>query len=448
MKPEFPVRAKLQLATVAAVVAFGALNAFIVAKLQFATLEEEQQQRVAFAGRLLASRLVEPLLYGDRLAVQKLLEETRSLDESFFAILVFDAAGGLAQHSGLASAAQQPGMRTETFPILDGKLGSVGLVVSLAPLEAKVSRTLRWLVAMILLILVSGMGVAFLIARSVTKPVEQLVRFARTLDLDQVPRVDVRTSDELEELAQAFEAMAQRLSQLYRRATEHERAMARLEHLATVGTLAAGVAHEINNPLAGIRTGLERLVRRLPADEQTSRYSATLRDALGRIERAVQGLLRFARATEVKVEPVQLPEVVDRAWELAGACWQKGGLRLVQQLPGDLPPVRADAAKLQEVFLNLFLNACDAMGGQGSITVTAEQVGREVRVTVSDTGPGVPEELRERIFLPFFTTKGNAGTGLGLAVSRAALQEMGGDLLLLPRTPGAHFQLVLEVATP
>jgi hypothetical protein len=94
VKPEFPVRAKLQLATVAAVVAFGALNAFIVAKLEFATLEEEQQQRVAFAGRLLASRLVEPRLYGDCLAVQKLLEETRSLDESFFAILVFDAAGG------------------------------------------------------------------------------------------------------------------------------------------------------------------------------------------------------------------------------------------------------------------------------------------------------------------------------------------------------------------
>jgi len=339
-------------------------------------------------------------------------------------------------------------MGTATFPILDGKLGSLRLVVSLAPLEAKVSRTLRWLVAMILLILVSGMGVAFLIAKSVTKPVEQLVRFARTLDLDQVPRVEVRTRDELGELAQAFEAMAQRLSQLHRRATEHERAMARLEHLATVGTLAAGVAHEINNPLAGIRTGLERLVRRLPADEQTFRYSATLREALGRIERAVQGLLRFARATEVHLQPVKLEEAVGQAWDLTAPGWQGETLQLVKRLPKDLPAVCADPAKLQEVFVNLFLNARDAMGGQGTITVAAEQVGTEVRVTVSDTGPGVPEELRERIFLPFFTTKGSAGTGLGLAVSRAALREMCGELRLLPVSPGAHVQIVLQVATP
>ncbi len=448
MAAPFPLRVKLQLATVAAVVAFGALNAFIVSRLQFATLREEQELRIRFAGQLLASRLVEPLLFGDRLAVQKLLEETRSLDESFYAVIVRDPQGA-QQHSGSLTAAGLLSTRQEVFPILDGKLGEVKLVVSLEPLEEQVSSVLRWLAGMILLILISGMGVAMLLAKSLTKPVDRMVAFARSFQLEgEPPALQVRTKDELEELAEAFVAMAKRVSQLHQQATEHTREMARLEHLAAVGTLAAGVAHEINNPLAGIRTGLERLIRRLPSDEQTHRYAETLRDALARIEAAVKGLLRFARATEVQLEPVSLPEVVEQAWELVRPCWESQQLRLETRFSPAEPLVLADRAKLREVFLNLFLNACEAMGGRGTVTVSSERGSQEVRVVVSDTGPGVPEELRDRIFLPFFTTNTQRGTGLGLAVSQTALREMGGELRLLARSPGAHFELTLRVAKP
>ncbi|MGC8916826.1 MAG: ATP-binding protein [Thermoanaerobaculum sp.] len=449
MAAAIPLRVKMQLATVLAVVAFGLLNLFVVSRLQFATLRQEQERRVFFAGRLLASRLVEPLLYGDKLAVKKLLDETRSLDESFQAIVVADPSGAVTEESGYFALATSPRTRESSFPILDGRLGSVTLVVSLAPLEAQVAGTLRWLSAMVLAILVAGNGVALLLARSITCPVEKLVAFTRTFRLEgPVPPLPVGSKDELEELAHALTAMAERLTALHQQATLQAREMARLEHLATVGTLAAGVAHEINNPLAGVRTGLERMVRRLGDDEYAQRYAATLRDALARMERAVQGLLRFARATEVSLSAVALPEVVSQAWELVHPCWQGRKLHLETDLAPDLPPVVADRDKLREVFLNLFLNACDALEGRGKVAVAARREGHEVKVRVSDSGPGVPEELRERVFQPFFTTKRETGTGLGLAVSQAALREMGGDLVLLPEGPGAHFEMTLKVANP
>ncbi|MFN3413673.1 MAG: sensor histidine kinase, partial [Thermoanaerobaculum sp.] len=138
--------------------------------------------------------------------------------------------------------------------------------------------------------------------------------------------------------------------------------------------------------------------------------------------------------------------VVSEASQLAGPCLSGGGIRLTAQLPPDLPLVRADRARLREVLLNLFLNACDAMGGQGEVRVWAKASGKAVHVWVQDTGPGVPAEIRDKIFMPFFTTKKEKGTGLGLALARAAMREMGGDLQLVPTSSGACFELTLEPA--
>lgn len=108
--------------------------------------------------------------------------------------------------------------------------------------------------------------------------------------------------------------------------------------------------------------------------------------------------------------------------------------------------MQGDRARLREVFLNLFLNACDAMEGGGELRVVTEQLGNHVVIRVQDSGPGVPPELQEKIFLPFFTTKRDRGTGLGLAMARAAMREMGGDLRLVPTPSGACFELLLEHA--
>ncbi|MGQ9496658.1 MAG: sensor histidine kinase [Thermoanaerobaculaceae bacterium] len=118
------------------------------------------------------------------------------------------------------------------------------------------------------------------------------------------------------------------------------------------------------------------------------------------------------------------------------------------ELPPNLPQAFADEAKVQEVLLNLLLNACDATPPGGDIWVQARLQGNEVHITVADSGPGVPQELKQKIFLPFFTTKGEKGTGLGLAVSRTAMREMGGDLQLVEAQKGACFLLCLPRVAP
>lgn len=449
MEVSFPLRVKLQLATVVAVVVFGAVNAFIVVRLTHRQLWEEQNRRVAFSGKLLAQRLVEPLIFADLVAAQRLLEESLELDSSFLSIRVVGADGRqMVSCQRPSPHPQSPGASTVSrFAIMNGRLGRVDLEVWQEPLRQQVDSALRTVIVMVLGILLAGMATAVILARGMTRPVEQLVAFARQFHPDRPdPQLPKNRNDELGLLAREFEAMARRLRELHQESLRHARELERLEHLATVGTLAAGVAHEINNPLAGIRSGLQRLRRRVPDDPHVGLYFDTFTDALTRIEKAVQGLLHFARATEVTVGPMPLAPVVAEAAELARPRLLKGNVAFLSHIPQDLPLVQGDRARLRDVFLNLFLNACDAMEGGGELRVGAQRLGSQVVVRVQDNGPGVPPELHEKIFLPFFTTKRDKGTGLGLAMARAAMREMGGDLRLVPTPSGACFEIVLEQA--
>lgn len=449
MVTAIPLRVKLQVATLAAVAVFGAVNAFIVVRLAYTNLRSEQDQRVSFAGKLLAQRLVEPLAFDDRVAAQKLLDESLTLDASFVAIRLLDSQDRelMRSQSLPPHQAQNRRARRARFPVLNGSLGIVELSVSEESLRQKVDDALRTVLAMVTGILGAGMATAVLLARGISRPVEQLVVFAREFHPErQDPPLPRQRRDELGFLAGELQAMAARLRELHAQALRHAREMERVEHLATVGTLAAGVAHEINNPLAGIRSGLQRLRRRIPEDAQTKLYFETLADALTRIEKAVQGLLHFARATEVSLAPVALAQVVTDARQLVAPCLSGGHIRFTADVPDHLPLVRGDRARLREVLVNLFLNACDAMQGEGELRVWARESGGAVRLWVQDSGPGVPQEVRDKIFMPFFTTKKDKGTGLGLAMARTAMREMGGDLKLLPSSSGACFELTLEPA--
>jgi two-component system, NtrC family, sensor kinase len=220
-----------------------------------------------------------------------------------------------------------------------------------------------------------------------------------------------------------------------RLANEHiTRAQAELvsaERLATVGRLAAGVAHEVGNPLSGILGYLSLLREQSPGGEARlwGEYLDRVEAEVHRINGIVRGLLDLGRPPRPSLAPVEVRPVAENSVRLVAAGPDFSGVQAsVNVAPG--LRVRADAGPLTQVFINLLLNAAQAMGGQGVLRLEAQlEADANVRIDILDSGPGVPPEVRPRLFEPFFTTKpGGKGTGLGLAVSQSLVHSMGGTL--------------------
>jgi len=250
----------------------------------------------------------------------------------------------------------------------------------------------------------------------------------------------------------ALKATEERLISAVAVAEESEqsknRFLAKLSHelqhsrrLAAIGHLAAGVAHEINNPLAVFRLRLGLLQEQL--SEEHKEDLSGLSDHLDRIARIVANLHTFARPSEPDARSVLLSEVLESAREIAGESVES--LVFDWELsPPDLA-VRADRQHVEQIFVNLYTNATRAMNGRGTVTVQAERVDENVRILVSDDGPGIPVDLLDDIFTPFVTSEKSAdGSGLGLAITWGLVQENNGSIGATNRQPhGACFELSL-----
>jgi len=201
------------------------------------------------------------------------------------------------------------------------------------------------------------------------------------------------------------------------------------EKLASIGRLAAGVAHEINNPLTGVLTFAHLLREKPNMDDQDRQDLDLIIHETSRAAEIVRGLLDFARERPALKEPLDLNDVVRRTMRLIRN--QKSFERIViqEELRDVLPAVEGDRNQLQQVFLNLSLNACEAMPNGGTLTITTVADGDRVQVRMHDTGCGISPEHLPQIFEPFFTTKPvGKGTGLGLSVSYGIVEQHGGAL--------------------
>jgi len=213
---------------------------------------------------------------------------------------------------------------------------------------------------------------------------------------------------------------------------ELERRLIQADKLSSIGLLAAGVAHEVNTPLAVISTYAQMLAKQLMGDEQKTRILDKIARQTFRASEIVNSLLNFSRTSGTEYEPLDLNRVIRETVSLLEHQFEKLGIEIVYELAPELPPVRGNAGKLQQVFLNLLLNARDAMAGlpEGRprrLFLSTSSDGATVKAEVRDTGPGIPPEHLPRIFDPFFTTKGaRKGTGLGLSVSYGIVEEHGG----------------------
>jgi len=229
---------------------------------------------------------------------------------------------------------------------------------------------------------------------------------------------------------------------------ELEQRLVQADKLSSIGLLAAGVAHEVNTPLAVISTYAQMLAKQVADDTQKSVILDKIAKQTFRASEIVNSLLNFSRTSSTSFGEVQLNRVIQETLSLLEHQLQKTGIQVHASLDAGLGPVHGNAGKLQQVFLNLILNARDAMRSGGALEVRTWEDGAHARVEVADSGTGISPEHLPRIYDPFFTTKpARQGTGLGLAVTYGIIKEHGGSIEVANRLGGgARFRIELPLA--
>jgi signal transduction histidine kinase len=324
-------------------------------------------------------------------------------------------------------------------------------------LERRVHRLFRVLPASgvaAVLALVLGF---WLIERNLVRPVRLLRRGARTLAAGRLDhRVSIESKDEIGELAAEFNTMAERLAHTQRgleqQVQERTRQFLHAARLAGVGTFAAGVAHEVNTPLATIVScaeGLERRVREGADDRPTQlEYLGIIEREAERARELTAKLLEFARRDPGPVKPLQIGERARIAADVLASQIERRRLRLELAVAPDLPAVLGNGAELEQALLNVVKNAVEASPEGGTVRIRCLPHPSGVAVEVRDGGPGIPEQHREAVFDPFFTTKQpGEGTGLGLSLAYRTVEAHRGRIELeSPDDGGTLVRIVLPAA--
>ena len=308
----------------------------------------------------------------------------------------------------------------------------------------------RYLVFSVISALVPNLLLVLLIVRSISRPLQKITLAAVQVTNGKYgTEVDLRKSnDEIGLLADSFNEMSRKMAADIEDLRSLNERLARAERLAAMGTLAAGVAHEVNNPLASI-SSLVQMLKSKNGDESTREKLELISTQIQRISRVTQDLTEFARVRPAARSLVDVNDVVDSSLRLANLDAEFQKLRLVVTKAADLPRTVADPDQLQQVFLNLLLNARDAMPNGGELSVTTFDRDGSVCVSIRDTGHGVEESVRNQLFDPFFTTKpAGRGTGLGLSVCYGIITAHGGRIELESHNTGIEFIVILPRDLP
>ncbi len=314
----------------------------------------------------------------------------------------------------------------------------------------------------------------FILWNFVTKPLKLLEEGMKNIAMGNLDhRIELKTRDEMGLLAETFNSMAQELKEsrhkleqwtkcleeeVEKKTLEIKKAQEQLmnaEKLASLGRMAAGFAHELNSPLTGIITFAHLIMKRLPPEDKENREDLqVIIDQAERCSKIIKGLLGFSRRTGYEKTLTDINSLIERTVAMVKNQAKFHNIEFILNLDRGLPQITVDSHQMEQVFLNLLINAADAMNEKGTITISSRLIKNiedpsmeQIELEFTDTGPGIPEEYLSKIFEPFFTTKPpGKGTGLGLSVSYGIIKRHNGTIFV-KSTPGkgASFFIRLPV---
>ncbi|MDF1535677.1 MAG: ATP-binding protein [bacterium] len=339
-------------------------------------------------------------------------------------------------------------------------LGVLDVCVSMAPTEKRIAANSRFLFAttfttVILVVIAISISMWIL----VNMPVNRLVRtMAKAEKGNLKARAEIRRQDELGRLAQSLNSMLEQLDHSEQELKRfHAEQLKRADRLATLGELAAGIAHEIKNPLAGIAGATQILAREFSDDDPRQPVTQEILKLIERLDSTIRGLLDFARPSVPQIVPTDLGQVMERTLFLVEQMPEiKGqGVAIDLEIDPEMPTVPVDPDLIRQVFLNMAVNAIQAMRQGGTLTVTVRTAPEEdlgevhpaadyVMISFTDTGSGIEEDKLRSIFTPFFTTK-TQGTGLGLPITMRIVEQHDGRITVSSKVgEGTTFRIYLR----
>lgn len=337
-------------------------------------------------------------------------------------------------------------------PIRDIKGKIIGILY-VGILEEKFVDMRKRAIAIFLGITLAGMAIALIIssflAKGVLKPIKRLVFASQQLAKGNLEyEVKLKSKDEIGELGETFNLMASSLRERDERLKEYtQQQIMKSERLATLGQLAAGVAHEINNPLGAVLMYAHLSLEEMQAEDPRRKNIEKAVAEVTRCKDIVRGLLDFARQTEPKVEQSDANEILERTLALVENQALFQNVNITRVFSPSLPKAMMDGNQIQQVFTNIILNAAEAINGEGELTI-ATRIGpdsKSVEIEFTDAGCGILQENLQKIFDPFFTTKEvGQGTGLGLAVSYGIIARHKGTIDIISE-PGKGTTFIIRL---
>ncbi len=458
-------------------VLFGAVL-FVIQRMEARTLLEETRARARLQAEHMAEINLPRISLSDQSAVQEYVDA--HVHEGLPYIVFYDKEGrpfaanvSIRDHPAISKVSRfdsQSAMRGEVefeekrirlgdrsmrvleveIPIFppdsDTMWAAVKLGHSLEQMYGKVRRS-----SMVLTLI--GVGGLFLgvlgtifLARMITRPIHRLVDGTVRIAKGDFSRViPMSSKDEIGELGRSFNEMTTQLLQARQRMEAANRKLVQAEKLASIGRLAATIAHEIRNPLTSVKLNVQKLAGDGSLGPAVLEHLELSLEGIDQIERFIKELLQYTRVADLALDRFPIDQIVDEALKMLQAALSQKAIRVERNYAPDLPAVLVDGDKMRQVFLNVLRNAQEALGEGGRVVISIDAVedeGRKkVRVRIADDGPGVPERDRETIFEPFFTTR-PAGFGLGLANARKIIEQHNGSIRVDPDGgPGACFDI-------
>ena len=476
---QLPLFWKFSIAIASTVLLFGSLNLLFIRNQVYKTFENQIEKHGISIAKSIAERAVEPILYDDPSALNKLLAQTKSVNTDVKYIIILDHNHQLIAHTyreyipkSLIGVNPVPigkdisirilkdpadkscVVRDIAIPILGHQIGVVRVGMCDREFQKEIMVITKLFLSMVLVFLLLGIVAALVLSYIITSPVKAISTYASQVDFNSFnhentskisleDELSVRLknlfnlTDEIDVLGTTFNEMLMRLQSAYRELKSTQESLSQTEKMASVGTLTAGLAHEINNPLAGIRNCIRRIEDKPDNLKQNKEYIAMMSEALQKIEKVVEGMLNFSRKQELAFSSVKINQLINNSITLVKYQLEKSNVQLNYNGSENDVVINASPNHLEQVFLNILLNSIDAINERkvadftfvGAIKIYITENENTAIIDFTDNGVGVPPDKVAAIVDPFFTLKKiKQGTGLGLAVSYNIISSHNGHI--------------------